>query len=261
MAANPKEPASTAMVARQATPDDMIFAGIKANVPIETLERLYALKQKYEADEARKAYVEAMAEFKKNPPEILKSSRVFFKGKDGKADTSYYHADLGNVCQQIVSALAAHGFSHAWDVKMEGGVVVTCTITHKQGHSERIVMPPAPIDQSGNKNTIQGIASTQTYMQRYSLLAITGLATVGMDNDGRGDPDAGKDEADNLTEAEQQTVEDWINNAAVNRVRFYEWASRTTGLVIEKVADMPRSHYQNILNQLKNTATQKGLVK
>jgi hypothetical protein len=122
-------------------------------------------------------------------------------------------------------------------------------------------MPPAPIDQSGNKNTIQGIASTQTYMQRYSLLAITGLATVGMDNDGRGDPDAGKDEADNLTEAEQQTVEDWINNAAVNRVRFYEWASRTTGLVIEKVADMPRSHYQNILNQLKNTATQKGLVK
>lgn len=260
MAATPKDNLPAPIPPRQATPDDMIFAGIKAGASIETLERLYDLKRKYEADEARKAYVEAMAEFKKNPPEILKSSRVFFKGKDGKADTSYYHADLGNVCQQIVSALAAHGFSHSWDVKMESGVVVTCTLTHKQGHSERIVMPPAPIDTSGNKNTIQGIASTQTYMQRYSLLAITGLATVGMDNDGRGDPVIDH-EPETLTESEQATVDEWINIAAVNRARFYDWASRNMGGKIESVADIPRPHFHNALNQLKNTAREKGLAK
>lgn len=175
---------------RRATPDDMIFAGIKAGVPIETLERLYALKQKYEADEARKAYVAAMAEFKQNPPEIFKRSQVSFSTAKGK--TEYMHADLGEVCQQVVSALAGHGFSHAWNPEQAGGKIkVTCILTHAQGHSEAVSLEAAA-DDSGGKNAIQAVASTVTYLQRYSLLAITGLATKGMDNDGRGAPDVEK---------------------------------------------------------------------
>jgi hypothetical protein len=44
----------------------------------------------------------------------------------------------------------------------------------------------APPDASGGKNTIQQIASTVTYLQRYTLLAITGVATKGQDDDARG---------------------------------------------------------------------------
>jgi len=38
---------------------------------------------------------------------------------------------------------------------------------------------------SGNKNPIQAIASTVSYLERYTLLAITGLTTKDMDDDGK----------------------------------------------------------------------------
>jgi hypothetical protein len=40
-------------------------------------------------------------------------------------------------------------------------------------------------DDSGGKNKIQAIASAKSYLERYTLLAITGLATKDMDDDGR----------------------------------------------------------------------------
>lgn len=253
MAATPKAEKQpvTAMVTRQATPDDMIFAGIKANVPIETLERLYALKQKYEADEAEKAYVDAMAEFKKNPPEILKKTLVDYELKTG-GRTTYMHADLGEVCEKIVAGLADHGFSHDWETRQEGGLIyVTCVITHRLKHSKRFPMPGVAPDTSGGKNAIQGVASAMTYMQRYSLMSATGLAAKGMDNDGRGDP--GADATEYLTDHEQVIVNEWIETAKVTKSRFLEW------LKVERVADLPRSEFHKALNQLKSIAKQKGI--
>lgn len=235
-------------IARQATPDDMIFAGIKANVPIETLERLYALKQKYEADEARKAYVAAMAAFKLNPPEIFKRTQVSFKTDKGK--TEYMHADLGEVCQQVVSALAVHGFSHSWDVSHDGGIVVTCILTHAQGHSERVVMPKCQPDTSGGKNAIQGVASTVTYMQRYSLLSITGLATKGMDDDGRGP----QPEIEYLSDAQQANVLEWIEASGADTARFLEY------LKADSIARIPAKNYLQATNILKQKAKAKEAV-
>src|SRR5690606_10591416 len=42
----------------------------------------------------------------------------------------------------------------------------------------------APPDGSGNKNAIQGIGSTSTYLQRYTLSAAFGLTTADEDDDG-----------------------------------------------------------------------------
>ena len=52
------------------------------------------------------------------------------------------------------------------------------------GHSEETTLK-APPDTSGSKNSIQAIGSTVTYLERYTLLAATGMAAAGMDNDGR----------------------------------------------------------------------------
>ena len=57
----------------------------------------------------------------------------------------------------------------------------------------------ASADNSGSKNSIQAIGSTVTYLQRYTLLAITGLATEDMDDDGSGSDDTGE-----LISAEQK---------------------------------------------------------
>ena len=60
--------------------------------------------------------------------------------------------------------------------------MVTCKITHELGHSEETSLS-APADSSGSKNAIQAIGSTITYLQRYTLLALTGLATHEQDDD------------------------------------------------------------------------------
>lgn len=177
-------PASAPAVPAAATPADMVQYALKNGGSIDQLERLYALQQRYEADQARKAYVEDMAQFKLNPPTIIKDKHVSFKTEKGR--TEYDHATIGNVTNAIIAALAKHGFSHSWKTEQNAGqVIVTCTITHRQGHSESFTLQASP-DASGGKNGIQSIISAQTYLQRHTLLAATGLATHDqVDTDGR----------------------------------------------------------------------------
>lgn len=165
----------------QAGPLAMAMQAMKAGMSIADMRAMLDLQKDWEANEARKAYVQAMSEFKQNPPEILKRKEVAFNG------TQYMHATLGDVTQAIMQALAEHGISHRWDTTQSNGqIVVTCILTHKLGHSESTTLEGAP-DDSGKKNRIQQMASTVTYLQRYTLLAATGLATKDMeDDDGRG---------------------------------------------------------------------------
>jgi len=174
----------------RATPADLLRVALDSNADLDRLERLMRLQQEWEANEARKAYVAAIAQFKKNPPTILKEKRVHFETSRGK--TSYMHATLGDVTQPIIEGLAAVGISHRWDVEQpDGGMIsVRCILTHEQGHSESVLMR-AGRDDSGGKNAIQQVASTITYLERYTLLSITGLATHDMpDNDGRSPPES-----------------------------------------------------------------------
>jgi hypothetical protein len=148
----------------------------------ELIKQMMDLQVRYEENEARKAYHEAMAAFKANPPEIGKDKMVSFKV--GDRTTAYTHASLANVTDKINRALSEHGLSAGWTtVQNEKGITVTCTITHKLGHSQSTSLTAAP-DTSGSKNAIQAIGSTVSYLERYTILALTGLATHDMDDDG-----------------------------------------------------------------------------
>lgn len=188
-------------VATPATPADLLLYAMQKGGNIEQVEKLMELQMRWEADQARKAYVADMAEFKKNPPKIVKDKLVEHSG------ISYKHATLGGVTGAIVEGLAAYGFSHRWDTEqLEGGlIVVTCVLTHKLGHSERTTLKSGR-DDSGKKNNIQAMASAITYLQRYTLLAACGLAT----ND-QNDDDGSSAEEGELSELAKK----WIGDANV----------------------------------------------
>jgi hypothetical protein len=159
---------------------------LQAGMSIEQMQGLMGLQKDWEANEARKAYVADMAVFKLNPPVILKDKGVGYANKDGSF-TGYMHATLGGVTEKVVAALAQHGFSHSWDTTQKDGgqIFVTCKLTHRLGHSESTALNSSA-DISGKKNNIQAMASTVTYLQRYTLLAACGLATMDMGlDDGR----------------------------------------------------------------------------
>lgn len=178
----PAQTTAIQTVPNSTTPSDLLRLAVEQGADMAKLEKLMDMQERWEANEARKAFVAAMAEFKKHAPTIIKDKNVSFKG------TTYNHATLGGICEVVIAALAEQGLSHEWDtVQPDSGMIeVTCILTHMLGHLKKTKMV-APPDNSGSKNVIQQIASTVTYLQRYTLLAACGLATNEMvDDDGRG---------------------------------------------------------------------------
>lgn len=194
-------------VAQEGSPAAMMLAAAAKGIPLEQIEKMMDLQERWEKNEARKAFVEDMTRFKAEPLEIFKRKQVAFTTRDGDT-TSYKHAELSDVADVVVPALSRHGFSHRWETKQEGGkITVTCTVTHRLGHSESVYMEASP-DVSGKKNAIQQVASTITYLQRYTLLMVTGLATkdINPDDDGAG---SGPIIDGEPTEAEK-ALADWL---------------------------------------------------
>jgi hypothetical protein len=165
------------------TPAELLRIAVSQNADVEKLSRLMDLQERWERNEARKSFVAAMNAFKAESPRIVKNRHVHFDTAKGPND--YNHATLDHVCDAVIGALSKHGISHRWKVEQcDLTIKVTCVLTHAAGHAEETSLQGAP-DQTGSKNSIQAVGSTVTYLQRYTLLAATGLAAANSDPDGR----------------------------------------------------------------------------
>ncbi|MBN2591607.1 MAG: ERF family protein [Sedimentisphaerales bacterium] len=149
-----------------------------SEIDVANLEKILIIQERYDALQAKKAYMEAMAEFKKNPPKIFKDKEVSF------GTTKYNHASLGNVVEVLTEELSKYGFSASWIPKQDDNrITITCRLTHVQGHYEEATLSGPP-DKSGGKNDIQAICSSSSYLERYTFLAVIGTATYDQDDDG-----------------------------------------------------------------------------
>lgn len=187
-------PETSAMV--PANPTELLRLGVTKGATIEELAKLMEMQFRWEANEAKKAFVVAMNAFKADPPQIIKTRAVTYE-KGPNAKPAFFYAPLEEVCPLIIKALNEHGITHRWRPDppfAPGNIRITCVLTHKLGHSEESGLE-APPDPSGGKNGIQAVISTSSYLERISLLAVTGLSAEGMDNDG-----GGKAQMDDLKE-------------------------------------------------------------
>ena len=234
------ETITTPAPAAEITPMQMLQAAVERGTDLDQLEKLMDLHERYEANRARKAYVVALAAFKSNPPSVVKDKQAAFELKNG-GRTEYQYADLAQVAAVIGKGLSEHGLSHGWSVKQtDGRVSVTCTLTHEQGHSESVTLE-GPVDPSGSKNAIQAIGSTVSYLERYSLLAVTGLAAGETDNDG-----ACNAEIETITEDQIREIEDLIEATGSDKKALLGWVK------VKKLADIPTRHYDQVIGALKD---------
>jgi hypothetical protein len=164
------------------TPMTLLQMAVQQGADLDRLERLFALKREYEADEARKASNAAFAAFKDEAVRIIKNRTV----KDGPLKGKSF-AELYAVVNAVTPALSKHGLSVSWSVVADekDWIKVRCTLKHVAGYSE-FVEQGGPPDTGGAKNAIQARASTVTYLERYTLKAILGLAEQDDDDDGDG---------------------------------------------------------------------------
>lgn len=221
------------------TPMQMLAAALERGSDMEQLQKLMDLQERWEAQQARKAFVQAMAQFKANPPEIVKRKHVSFQTSRGI--TEYDHATLADVCAAAIQGLAKVGISHRWDVNQDGGrVQVTCILTHQQGHSESVSLSSG-VDDSGGKNAIQAIGSAVTYLQRYTLLAATGLAAKDQDDDGRS-------AVEYITEQQEADLRAKAEEVGANMQAFLRF------LKVQELGDLPASRFKAALQALEDKA-------
>lgn len=215
---------STAVISRETTsatpapvtPMDMLEKAFSSGASMEMLEKLMALQERWTANQARMAFAAAIASAKAEIPVIMKNREVDFTSMKGR--THYRHEDLAEIARTVDPILSKYGLSYRFRTAYEGSTVtVTCIIAHRDGHEEENTLQGTR-DDSGNKNSIQGVGSTITYLQRYTLKAALGLAASN-DDDGK----AATPPANTITDEQAEELRGIIAGREVDIDKFLKF--------------------------------------
>lgn len=217
------------------TPSDLLRIAVeRGDVDLDRLERLANMVREWRAEEAKLAYRRAFAQFTALGLVIPKSKQVVQRKKDGTAGPSYWQTEYDVASKILKPALGALGigvrFDNEFQRAADGGIAwcsVTCYLEHVDGYSEKLTLEGPP-DDSGAKNPLQEMQSSATFLMRHSLMAITGTAQAGADNDGRGARGASEDGATETLPDNDPLVIDGkrIANEGTKKLNGW-WASLT----------------------------------
>lgn len=160
----------------------LIEIAVEKGADITQLEKLMDLQERYEANQAKKDFNEAMSKFQSLLPTIEKSGIVDYTTNKGR--TYYDYAKLEDIAKAIRPALKETGLSYRFSQSQnQGWITVTCIVTHASGHSETSELTSQP-DVSGGKDPLKAIASAISYLRRYTLTGSLGIVVGGEDDDG-----------------------------------------------------------------------------
>lgn len=215
------------------TPMDMLDRAVSSGASIETLEKLMALQERWEANQARKAFDAAISDAKSEIPIVTKNAT----GHNSKryADFSAYAAALKPI-------LAKYGLSYRFRSDQTDRITVTCILSHKDGHSEESTLS-GPADASGNKNAIQAIGSTLTYLQRYTLVQALGLAAA-EDDDGKAATSSETGDPERISEAQLKQIRRLLEETNSDVAAFCRIGN------LDALPDMPAVEFDGAIRML-----------
>lgn len=197
------------MVQSGATPEQ-VHAALELQVRADN-HKLEMMREKRRMDEedrtlaAKLAFDNALAQLREHNVIIPKTKEVVQVARGGGPGPRFWQSEYDVVCKMLSPALHACGLGFRHDMKFgqrdwkaDGSntaipagtpiliswVWVTCYLTHRDGHTEALTLEGPP-DSSGSKNPLQEMQSTASYLKRQSLLALTGTATGGEDDENR----------------------------------------------------------------------------
>jgi len=221
------------------SPMAIMEMAMNKNFDIDRIEKMLEIQEKWESNEARKAYHQDMSEFKTEHIIILKD-------KENKQYNSMY-ATHGNIVNTVSPILSKYGFSHKFDIEQEKELVkVTCVITHCKGHSESSFMF-APLDKSGSKNAIQQIKSTRTYLKSATFEDALGIAPVddNFDDDGNGH---NQPNIEYIDDKQKSTILDMVASTNTTEEEFLNY------LKVDSIDNIPASIYNVAIAALNTKA-------
>lgn len=178
---------TTQLAEREPTPMGLIAAAVENGADPDKLEKLLALQERWEANQAEKAFAAAMNAAQQDMPAVARDA-------ENKQTHSRY-ALLETVQRACKPVYEKHGFSLSFgeaDCTREGYKRTTCEVRHAAGacHAYHLDLPVDGIGPKGNAiggmNAVQGCISTTSYAQRRLVCMIFNVTIGGEDDDGNG---------------------------------------------------------------------------
>ena len=212
---------TTLTPAKQTDALDIIRGALAQNISPEHLRELLAVRRDWEADEARKAFNLAIAEFQRRAPIIAKDDKAYDK----------QYARMDRIWREIRPLLTELGLSVTWQVcelrdqlcRAEG------QLRHRQGHGEKLTQDIPMPELIKGQNKAQQMGSASTYARRYALCAALGIVT--------GDDDDGHAAGSTMLTAEQvRSIKDFVDAARgvanFNEGAFWKWVGTDDAAMI-----------------------------
>jgi len=236
-----------------ASPESMIKLAIESNADLEKVEKLLELKERFEANEARKVFASDFSVVQANMGAVIKTAV--------NPQTHSNYAKLEGVIEVSKPVYTKQGFSiifYEGKTEVPENIRVYADVLHKSGHKETyhfdVPLDGVGIKGNANMTKIHGKASSVSYGRRYLLCMIWNIPT--QDDDGNGNVEK-KSTVKQLTDAEDKIMEQVLSQIKVpegfeldkKRVKSIHLSTRTKTLTENLVGSTA-----NYFNGLKNPA-------
>lgn len=126
---------------------------------------------------ARAAFNTAFARLQADIPTVIEK---------GKGDKGMSYARLEDIIESVRPVLQRHGFSLSHQTEWPDKITIKVIgiLTHEAGHERRSEFV-ASADQTGSKNAIQALGSSNSYGRRYTTKDLLNIVTKEEDDDGK----------------------------------------------------------------------------
>lgn len=225
------------------TPMDLIQRATDSGMDVASLERLMDLQERYETNEARKAYFAAIAQFQDNCTGIGR------RKKGAKAN----YASLDDIQTVITPHLSRCGLTISFDTDQEGdSIKVTCKVSHVKGHSEsvRLTLPIPDMKMGSYKpNESQRMGAAMSYARRYALVNALNLRIMDEDSDAEYE---GVKAHETVTPQQAAAIQEYIDEigASFQKTAFFAWVK------VDTVSEIPERQYADVIRMLKSKLTE-----
>lgn len=228
------------LIEQPVQPLSIIHTAVAAGADPDQLDKLLTLQERWEKNEARKAYNRAMKACQEAMPVVVTDSV--------NDHTRSRYASLEAVAKTIKPIYTSHGFSLSYgessEDRMTDYIRITCDCMHEAGHTERFSLN-CPYDNTGakggsTKTAIQGMGSSVAYGRRYLLLMIFNVIVSDEDDDGIAVAAA------RISEAEIHELSQWLDQLRDDdQSKFFDFMG------VENIVDIPAKDFGKGLDALK----------
>lgn len=224
----------------QSNPLTIIERAIDRGCDPDQLEKLLALQERWEKNEAAKRYAEAITTFQAKCPRVLKSREAVIQSKKGEGSSyKYPFASYDDIMAAIHPLLAECqiGVDFTSDLPTEGKLKITCRLRVGTHTEDKTMSVPIP---SLLANDTQRYGAALQYAKRYCLCAALNIVlTDDIDNDA-----AGLDE-ELVTGTMCEEIKATLDAKGRKLDAFIAWANESGFAKITSLEELTVTQYRN----------------